>query len=445
MTNSDNELIASLREQVTQQSVPPPGWEDDLIRRISEHPAKPSFARARWLHRRAAHKRWRPVLAEAGAALAIAAVVVVGIQVVFHHPSPTGTASPAPSQSPQSTRPSPSPSATLPVPTGFQPESVTAITESDFWVLGATGCSTSGCASEILHTVDAGRSFQAIHVPPSYFLAGNDPTPGPPTVTDIRFADPSNGWVFGDTLWATHNGGATWTQITIGGSLQMVNQLEPGANGYVYGVFEICTDPTTTTGCVYRLMRTQANSDAWAVITPPGNPAGWPTIGVHGDTVWAMYSQGSTGLELISHDDGAVWVRGTSACEPDLPGSLDPVSTSVIWAFCATGMAGVPMVSSNGGVTWASAGGSGGLFSNGEAVAALSTEHAFVGGFGSGLSVTDNGGRTYTSVAELSGVQWIGFTDSEVGYVLTQNQNTEVSQLWRTTNAGATWSVVALT
>jgi hypothetical protein len=31
-----------------------------------------------------------------------------------------------------------------------------------------------------------------------------------------------------------------------------------------------------------------------------------------------------------------------------------------------------------------------------------------------------------------------------VGYVLTQDQNTEVSQLWRTTNAGATWTVVTL-
>ena len=121
----------------------------------------------------------------------------------------------------------------------------------------------------------------------------------------------------------------------------------------------------------------------------------------------------STGLELISHDDGAVWVRGASACEPDLPGSLDPVSTTVIWAFCATGNAGGPMVSSNGGLAWASGGGIGGLFSNGGTVAALSTQHAFVADAGSGLSVTDNGGRTYQSIAELNGAVWVGFTDFE--------------------------------
>jgi hypothetical protein len=84
MINSDNELIESLRELVTQQSTPPPGWEDDLIRRIRETPVRPSIVRARSRQGRQAHKRWRPVLAEVGAALAIAAVIVLSIQGFFH-------------------------------------------------------------------------------------------------------------------------------------------------------------------------------------------------------------------------------------------------------------------------------------------------------------------------------------------------------------------------
>ena len=60
------------------------------------------------------------------------------------------------------------------------------------------------------------------------------------------------------------------------------------------------------------------------------------------------------------------------------------------------------------------------------------------------LSVTDNGGRTYQAIAELNGATWVGFTDFEVGYVITQNQNTQATALWRTTNAGATWSPVAV-
>jgi photosystem II stability/assembly factor-like uncharacterized protein len=327
---------------------------------------------------------------------------------------------------------------------GFQPQAVTAVSESTFWVLGTNGCAASGCVSEIMHTVNGGKSFHRIPAPPTDFLAGNTPNTGPPLVSDIRFADLSNGWVFGNTLWATHTGGAAWHQITFGGSLLGVDQLEPGANGYVYGVFETCTDPSTATGCVHHLMRSRATSDTWSVITPPGNPVGWPRIGVHGDTVWAMYFMRSTGLELISRNDGAFWVRGASACQPDLPGSLDPVTTTVIWAFCANGNTGGPMVSSNGGLAWASGGGVGGLFSNGGTVAALSTQHAFVADPGSGLSVTDNGGRTYQAIAELNGATWVGFTDFEVGYVITHNQNTKATALWRTTNAGAIWSPVAV-
>ena len=446
MINSDNELIESLRELATQQPVPPAGWEDDLFRRISATPVRSSIPPAKLLRGRPAHQRWRPLFAEVGAALAIAAVVVLSIQAMFHPGTPSTVNGPSAATSPVT---SPTTGVSTPSPTGagvsgFQPQAVTAVSESTFWVLGTNGCVASGCASEIMHTINAGKSFHRIPAPPTDFLAGNTSSPGPPLVSDIRFADLSNGWVFGNTLWATHTGGTAWHQITFGGSLLGVDQLEPGANGYVYGVFELCADPSTATGCVHRLMRSRATSDIWSVITPPGNPVGWPMIGVHGDTVWAMYFMRSARLELISHDDGAVWVRGASACEPDLPGSLDPVSTTVIWAFCATGNAGGPMMSSNGGLTWASGGGIGGLFSNGGTVAALSTQHAFVADPGSGLSVTKNGGRTYQSIAELSGAVWVGFTDFEVGYVITHVQNTQATGLWRTTNAGASWSPVSI-
>jgi photosystem II stability/assembly factor-like uncharacterized protein len=442
MIDSDNELIESLRELVIHQSAPPQGWEDDLIRRIGETSVSSSIPLARSRRGRPTHQRWRSLLAEIGAALAIAAVVVLSIQAVFHPVPRSIVNGPSAVTSPATRVPSPSPTAVA--LSGFQPHAVTAVSDSTFWVLGTNGCAASGCVSEVMHTVNGGKSFRRIPAPPTDFLAGNTSSPGPPLVSDIRFADLSNGWVFGNTLWATHTGGAAWHQITFGGSLSGVDQLEPGANGYVYGVFDICTNPTAATGCVHRLMRSHATSDTWSVMTPPGNPVGWPRIGVHGDTIWAMYFLRGTGLELISHDDGAVWVRGASACEPDLPGSLDPVTTSVIWAFCATGNAGGPMVSSNGGLTWTSGGGIGGLFSNGATVAALSTQHAFLADPGSGLSVTNNGGRTYQSIAELNGAVWVGFTDFEVGYVLTLNQTTQATALWRTTDAGAHWSPVSL-
>ena len=424
--------------------------ERTLARRPLTSPEREALASARASMARGeftAAKGSRHFAMELVAAGAVA-VLVIGLILALAHPAPKSPlpATTHPTASPNATptvapTPSPSPSA-QPVPSGFQPESLTAISEDDFWVLGASGCASSGCASEILHTVDGGRSFHAIQVPPRYVLTGNESTPGPPTVTDIRFADASDGWAFGNTLWATHDAGATWSQINFGNHLLGVLQLEPGANGYVYAVFEICTNPTTAAGCTYPVMRSRANTNTWSVIAPPGNPVGRPSIGVHGNTLWVMYFDRSTGLEWRSSDDGLYWVRGTMPCEPDLGGVFDPVSSSVIWAFCATGNAGSPSVSTNGGVTWSSAGGSG-LFSNGAMVAALSAQHAFVGGGGSGLSITDNSGTTYQPIAELDGASWAGFTDSAVGYVITQNPNTEATRLWRTTNGGATWSLIS--
>ncbi len=349
-------------------------------------------------------------------------------------PTPGVTASPTAQTSVAPATPSP----TLPLPAGFQPEHFTAISETDFWVVGVDEC-TGACPPVILHTLNGGMTFQRVPAPRMVFLAGNPLTPGLPRVFDMRFANASDGWLFGDQLWATHDGGAHWREIDLG---LTVDQLEPGANGYVYATLEKCG--ASGTPCVNRLMRSQAHDDAWSVISPPGGPTGRPVIGVHGDTLWVMYFERSPGLEWISRDDGNLWVRGKMPCEPDLGGDFGPVSGSVIWAFCATGMAGDPWVSTNGGLTFSSAGGMGGLFWNGAMVAALTGRYAFVGAGGSALQVTANGGETYRVLPQFVDALWVGFTDSKVGYVISGNQSSSATKLWRTTDGGVDWSPVSL-
>ncbi len=373
-------------------------------------------------------------------AIAIVATVVAALSLAscapsVTHPSSTPSAPLTPSAQP--TVP-PSPSATPSVPVGFQPEALSSISESDFWVLGTTACAGAGCPQEILHTVDGGSSFHRIPTPPLGAVLGT----GPPSAGLLRFADASDGWVFGDALWSTHDAGTVWHHINPGGSLFFVPQVEPGANGFVYAVFEVCANPTTASGCAYHVMRSRASSDTWSVISPPGNPAGQPIIGVHGNTLWVMYFGGFPGVEWTSHDDGVLWVRGSMPCTPELDGSFDPVSTSVIWAFCATGNSGGPWVSTNGGATYTSAEDVG-QFSNAGVVAAVSATHAFLCGAESVFSVTTtDGGGSYQPIPELVGAQWIGFTDTEVGYAITSVN--AAMRLWRTTNAGGDWSLVAL-
>ena len=343
-----------------------------------------------------------------------------------------------PTASPTAVPPTPTPSP--PLPTGFQPRALSAISDSVFWVLGTDRCATSTCAPVILHTTDSGRTFHRIPSPSMVSLYGNASTPGLPRVFDLRFADASDGWVFGDQLWATHDGGTHWRQINLGFT---VDQLEPGANGYVYAAVEDCQ--ASGSPCSFRLMRSRAQSDLWSKIAPPGNPVGRPAIGVHGDTLWVMYFNGSARLAWTSRDDGRLWVRGSMPCEPDLGGSFDPVSNSVVWAFCATGNFGDPWLSTNGGASFSSSPTYQGMSTNGANVVAVSAQHAFILDPGAeALRVTTNGGRTFQSVLQLAGAMWAGFTDAEVGYVIVAAQPSGATRLLRTTDAGGAWSPISL-
>ena len=90
------------------------------------------------------------------------------------------------------------------VPQGFHPSSATFISDRTGWVLGASPCpSGAGDCDVIARTRDGGATWRAI---PS-------PATSPDHLAQIRFADPRNGFVTGDQLWATHDGGATWKVV----------------------------------------------------------------------------------------------------------------------------------------------------------------------------------------------------------------------------------------
>jgi photosystem II stability/assembly factor-like uncharacterized protein len=366
----------------------------------------------------------------------IATLALAGCASTLALPSAVATTSPtpAPTATPSPTTPS------LPIPPGFQPVSLSAISESDFWVLGRAPCATVfGCPSDILHTTNGGRTFQRIPSPVTVYLTGAGPIE-PPLVSELRFANASDGWAFGNgPAYVTHDGGTHWYELNPDWTFL---QIVPGANGYVYASVEVCTNLSPTT-CVESLMRSRADSDDWVTIEMPGTSPGWPSIGVHGDTVWVMYFDSSTALAFVSHDDGTTWDHASMPCEPDLGGLFDPVSTSVVWAFCATGTEGVASVSTNGGMSYTTQEGPVTAFGNGSFVGALSARDAFVAGPG-GVELTTNGGVSYQTLARPPAAVWIGFTDSRVGYVISQDENTLASQLWRTTDGGAVWTVISL-
>ena len=64
------------------------------------------------------------------------------------------------------------------------------------------------------------------------------PADGATGVSQIRFLNLNDGWAFGPGLWATHNGGQTWTQVATNG-LRVTDLETVGAR--VFALFASCT------------------------------------------------------------------------------------------------------------------------------------------------------------------------------------------------------------
>jgi hypothetical protein len=161
-----------------------------------------------------------------------------------------------------------------PVPASFQPTSATFVGLNTGWVIGQAGtpgqCYTRFCTS-VARTDTAGKVWYGVHAPRTG--APNGAT----GVSQIRFLDTRDGWAFGPQLWATHDGGQTWTQVPTNGL--RVTDLET-AGSEAFAVFARCTGTGSgfADGCTqFFLYSSPAGSDAWAPV--PGLSGGFGTGG----------------------------------------------------------------------------------------------------------------------------------------------------------------------
>ncbi|HTW11858.1 MAG TPA: hypothetical protein VME01_03875 [Solirubrobacteraceae bacterium] len=313
-------------------------------------------------------------------------------------------------------------------PAGFQPTAFTAISDSSWWVLGSSPCGKQRCAA-IVRSEDGGRTFTAVAAPPL-----RAPEGGPED--QIRFADASNGYLFGSQLWVTHDGARTWQRVNLGGS---VASLEPGI-GYVYAIVDHAGSS--------RLVRAPIGSDDWTTIYTPAKESFLESVWVHGDDV-LVNREGPRALWLlVSHNQGASFAAYKAppavACFPQ------EQSQGTIWLPCATGMMSGIWRSTDGGRTFAAAGGDASrpsrsvpLMPNSMAFGSASDDVA-VAGF-QRLYRTTNGGQSYAPIKLPSVTEWmyIGFTDASHGVAIAQLRSGQ-SRLYHTTDAGASYQYIPI-
>ena len=236
------------------------------------------------IKRRARRRKYRRLAITAGAAAVIVAAAVTVPQVVnlpvlnpttatgaanaaaSGHSSPAAPAvSAGTSSSLASAAGSPAPALVpVPVPGRFEPTSATFIGTDTGWVIGQAGtpgrCATAYCTS-VARTDDAGKTWSGVPAP----LAG--PADGAAGVSQIRFLNGADGWAFGPELFATHDGGRTWTRLGTTGL--RVTEVETVADR-AFGLFASCTGSGTAFAarCTsYTLYSSPAGADDW---TPVG-------------------------------------------------------------------------------------------------------------------------------------------------------------------------------
>jgi photosystem II stability/assembly factor-like uncharacterized protein len=333
---------------------------------------------------------------------------------------PTTTLAPAPTTTA-------APRADVPVVEGFGPTGVTWVSPLQGWVIGTGACGPAQCAA-LLHTVDGGASWTRV---PN--LTGD------PTFRGVRFADERNGWVFGLSAYATHDGGATWRLLNP--PFGKVASLE-AAGGRAWAIVqtgEVTSQPYLFTSSV--------GSDDWQQVGSEPAPGS------------ALALQGATGY--VVGIDGVVRALSAAGLEPrgapcgDRGGLLAVTGTNV-FALCTSAPAAgsstkTLMLSTDGARTWSPVGSPpfGGVTIS-IAAASPSTIVVAAGGGAPLLYLSQDGGRTWTTVyqdASLGGTGFhdLGFTTASRGVAVVGSQfGGTGSRLLVTSDAGRTWSPVTI-
>jgi hypothetical protein len=448
------------------------------------HPPPGTFERIRKQARRRKRRRALVAAASAGAVAVVTVLAVVALPRVVPsvlHLRKTSVGSSAardtfrPSSHAATSTPTPHdstpnlPSSQLPlVPAHFAPTSVTFVGLDTGWVIGQAGtpghCYTQYCTS-VAQTDTYGKTW----------FGGPAPRTGAPLggsgVSQIRFLEGINGWAFGPELWATHDGGQGWTQVSTGGL--RVTSLET-VGSEAFAVFARCTGTGTdfAAGCTrFYLYSSPAGSDAWRPVPGSGLAGGFgaPGGGAGSAAVVLTSSRGyfyTPAGTLFSGPviDGAAWTQAAPAALPCLPGAAGVSGRPSGGQLAAYGAGGLALAcpapgsggagggagaagganqqetvygSADGGQTWQR---SGALTTAGPATSlAAAGDGVMVLGTGACIDVSADNGAHWrrAQLGPAGGFSYVGMTSTVQGVAVPADAR--LHEVWFTFDRGQSW------
>jgi hypothetical protein len=417
--------------------------EDDLRDLLTDqrHALPTDLVRLARVHAGASRRRRRRAVATSAAAVLLVAVAGTGFAVLTNdngplgttaaHHTPTGSTQPTASGGPAPSTPSPS-SGTAQAGLawdGAQPVSLTATSTKTFVVLGYQKKLCKQDCLRIVESHDGGATYDALPVPADATPQNSTEGGTKDSVGGIRFGSAVDGWLFGNGLWATHDGGQSWTRVTSTG-YGPVLRLEAAA-GTVWALVGGNNGDE-------QLWSSPIGSDSWKrvagiSVTGPGD------LSVQGKQVVVAGAQDSTTWSNVS----GTFAKTASPC-PGAP-QVSLSGFDGVWAACATGTAGHLAYSADA-LHWSDVPldlGQGSL-PNDLVIGAGAHQRATVGLPGDPGLVTLDAATGKILHQGQSGTGWsfVGFTDASVGYAISVGDGT--GQLLRTDDGGATWHALDL-
>jgi hypothetical protein len=336
-----------------------------------------------------------------------------------------------------------------PVPSGFAGTSVTFVSPQEAFVLGTAPCAKAPCTS-IVRTLDRGASWRGLPAP-VMSLGSEQADAAGPTVWGIRFANPEDGFVFGNGLWETSDGGERWSStVSPGGSIESLEVIDD----QVLAVTAVCT---ANGGCARTgtLLRRPLAGGAWRKVARVKYPGAISTQ--------ARVAAVLDGTSVIVTANGGL-STATHAAPCTTVGVSAPVAVTVtgpdgLALECAGGPAAgsaekTVYVSDDLGAHWTQAG-SPGPGGEPDGLSAGSAAQLVAAAF-SGASIlyhSGDGGARW-STAFFAGDGGLGFndlgfttpTDGVVVYGPVQSDNNaegRPGRLLLTSNGGASWQRVS--
>lgn len=341
-----------------------------------------------------------------------------------------------------------------PEPPGFGVAAASFITPDQGWALGSTGC--DGCVG-VAYTRDGGSTWSYLPTPPTTFWWYSNRSSA---VTDIDFTNASDGYLFGPGLYATIDGGRTWTDQHLTGVKTLTVD-----GPYVYaltGYYDSGPD---------QLYRSAVGSSTWQQVPLPDTPGqgqNFQTASAGADLV--LLETGLSNAGITASQVGRIWVSSNQGA--DWQPRTNPCTVADGGASVLSVAYGHPQAwlidcydnqqssqeqntlqhiygTTDGGQTWVRLGdppqhnAPALLADNGAGHAFLAT----VGGAGDTLNGTLDGAHTWT-VKIRDGGSFYGWTDLEfisptTGFVVGPTHYA-TEHLYRTTDGGQTWTPLTI-